>query len=99
MCHLPASQCCLIHNNSAGQFRMSQAFILSVVAIIEDNHIQSRVTKSCDADAVFTPFGRHHGQLVSPAFCLAYGFGYLRFSDELSSRSLTDTPAKTLSSQ
>ena len=33
------------------QSRLSQAFILSVVAIIEDNHIQSRVTKFCDADA------------------------------------------------
>jgi len=58
------------------------------------DHIQSRVTEFCDEDAVLPS-----GQRVTPHFASPIGFGYLRPLSELSSRSLTDTLAKTLSSQ
>lgn len=65
------------------------------IRLPERDHIQSRVTQLCDADAVFTPFGLDHGQLVAPHFAAPMALATLRLSDVLSARSLTDTQAKT----
>ena len=59
-----------VQSNRQSTSRMTSIFVCggNIFRDWKRDHVQSRVTQPCDADAVFTPFGRHHGQLVSHAF-------------------------------